>query len=202
MNYRVITLDLEGVLIPEIWKMVATRTGIEKLNLTTRDISDYSELMAIRLKVLKDNNLTIEDIQSVLVLLNPLEGAVDFLNTLRNQVEVIILSDTFVEFFSPLRKMLGYPTIFCNSLEIDKNGVIQNYNMRIENGKAHTVKALQSMRCRVAASGDSYNDLGMLQCADYAAWFRPPQSICKEHTSIPVFQDYKDLSNALLSAFH
>lgn len=196
----IITLDLEGVLIPEIWQLIAKKTNVSKLLLTTRDIPDYHELMTIRLQLLKDNNITMSDIQTILAEITPLNGAVEFLTTLRARVEVIILSDTFLEFFAPIRKLLGYPTILCNMLTIDDTERIQSYRLRVENGKYKSVKALQSINCRVAAVGDSYNDVSMLEAADYGAWYNPPESIAKEYTMFPIYHDYTSLADALLSS--
>lgn len=200
---KIITLDLEGVLIPEIWQLISKATQIPTLGLTTRDIADYDTLMNMRIKSLSQHNINLKDIQDILSSVRPLEGALIFLERLKEKVEVMLISDTFIEFFQPLRKSLGYPAIFCNSLEIDDNtNMIMLHKMRIKtkNGKKATVEALQSINCIVAAAGDSYNDLYMLQTADYGAWFRPPESIKTEYSTMPVFDDYDDLAEALLGA--
>lgn len=199
---NVIALDLEGVLIPEIWQLVAKKTNISDLALTTRDISDYDTLMSMRINTLITHKLTIKDIQEVIKTVEPLEGAIDFLSTLKKQVEVIILSDTFIEFFTPLRDKLQYPFILCNALNIDETGTIISHRTRLDNGKSRTVSALQSINCKVAASGDSYNDLEMLQQANYGAWFLPPSSIVEKYPNIPVFDDYSLLADALLNALN
>ena len=167
-------LDLEGVLLPEIWVKFAEKTGIEELKLTTRDIPDYDELMQARLKILADHNLKIHDIQKVIATLSPLDGAVDFLQWLKSEFQVIILSDTYYEFIGPLMKQLDYPTVFCHSLVIDENGIIADYKLRQTDQKTKAVKALQSLNFQVISAGDSYNDTGMLQQADGGILFCPP----------------------------
>lgn len=196
---RVACLDLEGVLIPEIWQAVAARTGIDELNLTTRDIPDYHELMRRRLAILDRENVTIQQIRSVIGTMEPLPGARAFLDALRERVQVVILSDTYVEFADPLMAQLGRPTLFCNSLSIDAAGRITDYHLRQENGKLHAVRALASLQLEVFAAGDSYNDLTMILEADRGAFFRPPASIVAENPSVPVYQDYDGL-HAFLTA--
>lgn len=196
---RVITLDLEGVILPEMWKRVAAQTGVEELGLTTRDIEDYNVLMEKRIAALKEHAITIDAILPIVSKAEPLEGAIDFFLALREQREVIIVSDTFVEFFDPFRIKLQYPVIFCNSLEIDANGIIQKHVLRQRDGKFHVVKRLQSLNFFVIAAGDSYNDLSMIQAADYGALFNPPQSIFNEYPQIPKFNTYTELQEALLS---
>jgi phosphoserine/homoserine phosphotransferase len=185
-------LDLEGVLIPEIWIAFAEKTGIEKLKLTTRDIPDYDELMQGRLKVLDENKLTIDDIQEVIKGIEPLPGAKEYLDMLREQFQIIILSDTFYEFAKPLMKQLGYPTLFCHSLIVNKNKRIVNYQLRIKDGKSKAVNALKDLNFQVIASGDSYNDTGMLKAAHRGIFFRPPDSITKEFPQFPVAHEYND----------
>lgn len=193
-------LDLEGVLVPEIWINVAEKTGIEKLKLTTRDIPDYDVLMKGRLKILKENNLKLKDIQNVITTLRPLEGASDFLNWLKSEFQVIILSDTFYEFAKPLMKQLDYPCLFCHSLEINSADEITNYHLRLNDQKTKSVKALQELKFKVIAAGDSYNDTGMLNQADAGILFKPPQNVIDEFPQFPVSNDYAELKNAFLQA--
>ncbi|MEK6794837.1 MAG: bifunctional phosphoserine phosphatase/homoserine phosphotransferase ThrH [Spirochaetota bacterium] len=192
----VICLDLEGVLVPEIWINVAAATGIEKLKLTTRDISDYDVLMKGRIGILKENKLTLADIQNVIARMGPLKGALAFLDRLRGLSQVIILSDTFVEFATPLMKMLGWPTIFCNHL-ITENGMITGYALRQNDGKKHAVEALRGIGFRVVASGDSYNDVSMLAAAHAGVFFRPPATIAAEYPQFPITENYDELYAAI-----
>jgi len=189
-------LDLEGVLLPEIWIKFAEKTGIEELKLTTRDIPDYDELMQGRLSILREKNLKIQDIQDVIATLSPLDGAVDFLNWLKSEFQVIILSDTFYQFAGPLMKQLAYPTLFCHNLIIDDKGVIVDYKLRQQDQKTKAVKALQSLNLKVISAGDSYNDIGMLQQADGGILFCPPQNVIDEFPQFPVaktYEEFKDL---------
>jgi phosphoserine/homoserine phosphotransferase len=186
-------LDLEGVLVPEIWINVAQKTGITELRLTTRDISDYDLLMKRRLAILDQHGLTLRDIQSVIATMAPLEGAGEFLSWLRERCQVVILSDTFSEFALPLMRQLAYPTIFCNRLEVDERGRIVNYHLRQPDQKRQSVIALKSLRFRVIAAGDSYNDTAMLAAADVGIFFRPPAAIIKEFPQFPVTQTYEEL---------
>ena len=189
---NIVCLDLEGVLIPEIWIEFAKKTGIEELKLTTRDISDYDVLMKKRIAILKENGLKLKDIQNVIAGMRPLEGAAEFAAAVRNETQLIILSDTFTQFAAPLMKQLNFPTIFCNELITDENGTVTDYRLRIKDGKRRSVQALQSVNFSVLAAGDSYNDLSMIQTADAGAFFRPPQSIAAENPNIPVFTEYKE----------
>ena len=191
-------LDLEGVLIPEIWIAFAEKTGIEQLRLTTRDIPDYDELMQGRLKILKDNNLKLIDIQNVIKTLSPLEGAIDFLGWLKSEFQVIILSDTFYQFVGPLMESLGYPTLFCHELTIDSEGSITGYRLRQKDGKTKAVSALKKLNFKVIAAGDSYNDTGMLQEADAGILFCPPNNVIKEFPQFPVSQNYEEFKNTFL----
>ena len=191
-------LDLEGVLLPEIWIAFAEKTGIEQLRLTTRDIPDYDELMQGRLKILKDNNLKLIDIQKVITRLSPLEGAIDFLDWLKSEFQVIILSDTFYQFVGPLMKSLGYPTLFCHELTIDSKGSITGYRLRQKDGKTKAVSALKKLNFKVIAVGDSYNDTGMLQEADAGILFCPPDNVIKEFPQFPVSRNYDEFKNTLL----
>ncbi len=191
-------LDLEGVLIPEIWIAFAEKTGIEQLRLTTRDIPDYDELMRGRLKILDDNNLKLPDIQKVIGTLKPMDGAYEFLNWLKSEFQVIILSDTFYQFAGPLMAQLDYPTLFCNSLEVSEDGRIVNYHLRQSDGKTKAVTAFQSLNFKVIASGDSYNDTGMLMKADAGVFFMPPESITQEFPQFKVTRNYSELKAAFV----
>ena len=190
---KICVADLEGVFLPEIWINVAIKTGIEELKLTTRDISDYDVLMTKRLSLLKENNLKIQDIKAVIATLEPLEGALDTLNWIRQESQIIILSDTFEEFAKPLMAKLNYPTLLCHNLTIDKAGNIIRYNIRIENQKKQAVKALRAMNYHVIAFGDSYNDIGMIKEADQGFFFRPPASVVTDFPDIQVTQTYGEL---------
>ncbi len=194
----VVCLDLEGVLVPEIWINVAKKTGIDELKLTTRDISDYDVLMKRRIGILDEHKLKLKDIQDVISTMQPLEGAENFLNSLREMTQVVILSDTFTQFASPLMKKLGWPTIFCNELLIDKTGRIADYSLRQKDGKKHAVKGFHSMGFKVIASGDSYNDLSMIREADGGVLFCPPDKIVKENPDLPVALDYKQLLGSIV----
>jgi phosphoserine/homoserine phosphotransferase len=194
----IICLDLEGVFTPEIWINVAEKTGIKELRLTTRDISDYNVLMKKRLAILDEHNLKIDDIQNVISGIQPLEGAVAFLDWLRAQMPVIIVSDTFVQFADPLLEKLGRPTLFCNTLSIDPNGRITDYQLRQQDGKRKVVMALKNLKYRVIAAGDSYNDMSMLQEAHRGLLFRPPENVIQEFPEFPVFNEYEDIKAAIL----
>ena len=191
-------LDLEGVLLPEIWIAFANKTGIEKLRLTTRDIADYDELMRGRLKILNENNLKLADIQDVIKTLSPLEGANKFLTWLKSEFQVIILSDTFYQFAEPLMGSLDYPTLFCNELIVDNEDQITGYQLRQKNGKSKAVKALKGLNFKVIAAGDSYNDTGMLKVADAGVLFCPPANVMEEFPQFPVTQNYEEFKNTLL----
>lgn len=188
-----VCLDLEGVLVPEIWINVALKTGIEELKITTREMPDYDKLMKQRLAILDRHNLTIDDIQDVIGKMGPLEGAVDFIGWLRDRCQVIILSDTFYQFAFPLMKQLGFPTLFCNQLVIDGAGRIANYQMRMQNQKKHSVAAFKSLNFFTMAAGDAYNDTAMLAEADAGFFFRPPDHLPKEFPQFPVTQTYGEL---------
>ena len=186
-------LDLEGVLIPEVWINVAERTGIEELKLTTRDIADYDELMTYRLKILDKHNLKLPDIQEVIATLTPLDGALECLNWLRERFQVIILSDTFYQFASPFMRQLGWPTLFCHYLEVDDDGTVSNYRLRMPDQKRASVEALRSVNFRTIATGDSYNDTTMLGAADAGILFCPPDNVVKEFPQFPVTRSYDEL---------
>lgn len=190
-------LDLEGVLVPEIWIAFAEETGIEELRLTTRDIPDYDVLMKKRINILKEHNLTLKDIQNTIAKIDPLPGAKEFLDELRSLCQVIILSDTFTQFAAPLMKKLGMPTIFCNELNIDSQGMICDFTMRQMNGKYHAIKALQSIGYKTIASGDSFNDLEMIKQSEAGFLFRPPKHIAEEYNQFPAFTEYAQLLDAV-----
>jgi phosphoserine/homoserine phosphotransferase len=194
---NVITLDLEGVLVPEIWINFAKLTKIDDLLLTTRDIPDYDVLMQKRLEILKEHNLKLDDIKTVIAKMSPMEGAKEFLDSLREKTQVVILSDTFTQFAGPLMKQLGWPTIFCNELIVEEDGTISGYKLRQKHGKKIAVQGFHSMGMKVFAAGDSYNDTGMLTEADAGFFFMPPESITKEFPQIPVTRNYQELGNYL-----
>jgi len=193
-------LDLEGVLVPEIWINVAHKTGIEELKLTTRDMPDYDALMKRRLAILDQHKLTIADIQEVIAKMGPLEGASDFVAWLRERCQVIILSDTFYQFAWPLMRQLGFPTLLCNQLEIDKNGKIVAHHMRMQNQKKHSVAAFKSLNFFTMAAGDAYNDTAMLAEADAGFFFRPPDHLPKEFPQFPVTRTYAELQGRFAQA--
>ena len=198
----IVCLDLEGVLVPEIWINVAQKTGIEALRLTTRDISDYDILMKGRLEILRKHKLTLADIQDVIATISPLDGAKDFLEDLRSQTQVLILSDTFTEFAQPLMKQLAWPTLWCNNLVIDADGMIEDYTLRIRNGKYHAIQALKSLNFRTFAAGDSYNDLSMIEEADAGCLFRAPDGILKSHPHLAQATTYKEFSSVIQAFLH
>lgn len=190
-------LDLEGVLVPEIWIAFAEETGIPELRLTTRNISDYDILMNKRLSILAEHNLGLAEIQRTIAKIDPLPGAKDFLDKLRRITQVIILSDTFTQFAAPLMEKLGMPTIFCNELVTAPDGRITGYRLRQSNGKFHAVKGLQSMGFDTIASGDSFNDLAMITASQAGFLFRAPEHIQAEHPDIPAFTEYDELLAAV-----
>lgn len=194
---HIICSDLEGVFVPEIWINVARNTGIDELRLTTRDISDYNILMRRRLEILHQNGLTIRDIRKVISSLRPLPGAKAFIDWLRSRSQLIIVSDTFIEFADPLIEQLGRPTLFCNSLVVDKAGNINNYNLRQKDGKRMVTEALQKLNYKVIAVGDSYNDISMLRKADLGILFKPPHNIIKEHSDLLTVKSFKDLKTII-----
>ena len=194
---HIVCADMEGIFTPEIWINVAAITGIEELRLTTRDISDYDVLMKKRLGILDENKLKLKDIQDVIATMEPLKGAREFLNWLRSKIQVIIVSDTYVEFAGPLIDKLGRPTLFCNTLTIDSDGMIADYNLRQNDGKQKVVKALQSLNYSVIAIGDSYNDITMLKAAEKAILFRPPDNVKEEFTELPTAFTYDDLKKQI-----
>ena len=190
-------LDLEGVLVPEIWIAFAKESGIPQLEKTTRDEPDYDKLMQGRLKILKEHGLGLKQIQETIAKIDPLPGAKEFLDELRSMTQVIIISDTFEQFAMPLMKKLGLPTIFCNTLETAPNGEITGYRMRVENSKYTTVKALQSIGYKTIASGDSYNDLGMIEASQAGFLFKSTEQIKADYPNLAAFEEYQDLLAAI-----
>lgn len=197
---KLICLDLEGVLVPEIWVAFAETSKIPELKKTTRDEPDYDKLMRWRLSVLKEHGLGLKEIQETIASIDPLPGAKEFLDELRSFAQVIIISDTFTEFAQPLMKKLGWPTIFCNSLVVAEDGEITDYKMRVENSKLTTVRALQSIGFETVASGDSYNDLGMILAGKSGFLFRTTEQIKADYPQIPALETYEELLNALKEA--
>ena len=195
-------LDLEGVLIPEIWIAFAEKTGIEGFNRTTRDEPNYDVLMNYRLNLLREHQLGINEIQSVIATLEPLEGAVDFVDWLRERFQVVILSDTFYEFASPLMKPLGYPTLLCHQLECAEDGSVLNYHLRQANPKRQSIVALKSLYYRTIAAGDSYNDTTMLSEADAGILFHAPENVTNEFPQFPSVRSYEELKLEFIKASH
>ncbi len=190
---NIFTLDLEGVLIPEIWVAVAEKTGIPELRRTTRDEPDYDKLMHYRMDILSKHNITLSDIQNVISTLDPLEGAKEFYGWLKSIAPVIILSDTFCQFANPIMKKLDYPTLFCHELLVDEKNMISGYKLRMQDQKKHSVEALKKINFNVIAAGDSYNDLSMLRAADSAVLFRPTEKFASDNSDLPVAYDYASL---------
>ena len=197
---NIVCLDLEGVLVPEIWIAFAEASGIPELKRTTRDEPDYDKLMTWRLGILKEHGLGLKEIQETIAKIDPLPGAKEFLDELRAMTQVIIISDTFVQFAGPLMKKLGWPTIFCKSLEVAESGEITGFRMRVENSKLTTVRALQSIGYDTIASGDSHNDLAMIQASKAGFLFRSTEQIKKDYPEIPAFERYEDLMEAIRKA--
>ena len=200
MDMNIVCLDLEGVLVPEIWIAFAEASGIPELKKTTREEPDYDKLMKYRLDILKEHGLGLKEIQETIEKIDPIPGAKEFLDELRSITQVIIISDTFSQFAGPLMKKLGYPTIFCNSLEVAENGEITGFKMRVENSKYTTVKALQSIGFQTIASGDSHNDLGMIQASKAGFLFKSTEQIKKDHPELPAYETYDELMAAIKSA--
>ena len=194
---EIVCLDLEGVLVPEIWIAFAEASGIPELKKTTRDEPDYAKLMKFRLDILKEHGLGLKEIQDTIAKIDPMPGAKEFLDELRSLTQVIIISDTFTQFAKPLMKKLGYPTIFCNTLEVADSGEITGFRMRIENSKYTTVKALQSIGYDTIASGDSYNDLGMIKASKAGFLFKSTDKIKADNPDLPAFETYDELLNAI-----
>lgn len=198
---NIVCLDLEGVLVPEIWIAFANASGIPELKKTTRDEPDYDKLMQYRLNILKEHNLGLKEIQETIAKIEPMEGAKEFLDKLREKTQVIILSDTFTQFATPLMKKLGWPTIFCNTLEVAENGDITGYRMRVEKSKYATVKAFQSVGYETIAAGDSYNDLGMIRASKAGFLFKSTEQIKTDNPDLPAFDTYEDLLAAIEKSF-
>ena len=197
---NIVCLDLEGVLVPEIWIAFAEETGIPELKRTTRDEPDYDKLMNYRIGILKEHGLGLKEIQETIAKINPMPGAKEFLDELRSMTQVIIISDTFTQFAAPLMKKLGWPTIFCNSLEVAEDGEITGYRMRVENSKYSTVKALQSIGFETIASGDSHNDLGMIKASKAGFLFKSTEQIKKDNPELPAYETYDELMEAIKKA--
>jgi phosphoserine / homoserine phosphotransferase len=195
---HIVCSDLEGVWVPEVWINVAKKTGIDALKLTTRDVKDYDELMHYRLKILDEKDLRLKDIQDVIGTIKPLDGAMDMINWIKSVSRLIVVSDTFVEFADPLIRQLEYPTLFCHSLKVDEQNRIIGYTLRQKDPKRQVVKALQSMNYDVIAFGDSYNDVSMLQQADKAFLYKPPQNVADDYPEFPVISDYSEMKKILL----
>jgi len=193
----IVCSDLEGVFVPEIWVNVSKQTGIEKLKLTTRDINDYNVLMKGRLEILQQHNLTLKDIQNVISKLKPLPGAIKFVDWVRTITQLIVVSDTFIEFADPLIKQLGRPTLLCHHLTTDSKGNITNYNLRQKDAKKMVVEALQNLNYKVIAIGDSYNDIAMLRKAEFGILFNPPVNVIEEHSDLLVVNTYGKLKEII-----
>ena len=193
-------LDVEGVLVPEIWINVAECTGVPELRRTTRDEPNYDRLMRDRIGILEAHGLKLRDIQAVIATMRPLEGAIEFLNWLRDRCQVILLSDTFDQFAAPLMRQLGYPTLFCNTLEVDSDNRVVGYQLRLRDQKRASVLALKGLNFRAVAAGDSYNDTSMLLAADVGIFFRPPESIVGQFPQFPVTRTYEELRAAFVQA--
>ena len=199
-NLNIVCLDLEGVLVPEIWIAFAEASGIPELKRTTRDEPDYNKLMKWRLAILKEHRLGLKEIQETIAKIDPIPGAKEFLDELRSLTQVIIISDTFTQFAAPLMKKLGMPTIFCNTLEVADNGEITGFRMRVEQSKLSTVKALQSVGFETIAAGDSYNDLGMIRASKAGFLFKSTDKIKADNPDLPAFEEYGDFLAAIKSA--
>lgn len=200
MDMNLVCLDLEGVLVPEIWIAFAEASGIPELKRTTRDEPDYDKLMKFRINILKEHGLGLQEIQATIAKIDPMPGAREFLDELRSITQVIIISDTFTQFAKPLMEKLGWPTIFCNTLEVADNGEITGFRMRCEQSKLSTVMALQSVGFETIASGDSHNDLGMIKASKAGFLFRSPDSIKKANPELQAFEEYNELLAAIKKA--
>jgi phosphoserine / homoserine phosphotransferase len=189
---EIVCLDLEGTLVPEIWIAFAEKTGIPQLRITTREEPDYDKLMNYRMDILREHHLTLKDIQDVIATIKPMDGALEFLNKVREITQVVILSDTFKEFASPLMRQLGWPTILCNSLKIDKDNMLTGITLRQTDGKRKAIEAFRSINYRTFAAGDSYNDLTMIHAADAGCLFRAPQKILEEEPDLKICNTYEE----------
>ncbi len=196
-DMNIVCLDMEGVLVPEIWIAFAEESGIPELKKTTRDEPDYDKLMRYRLDILKQHGLGLKEVQETIAKIEPMDGAKEFLDELRSLTQVIILSDTFTQFAGPLMKKLGMPTIFCNTLEVAEDGEITGFRMRVENSKLTTVKALQSIGFETIASGDSYNDLGMIKASKVGFLFKSTDKIKADYPELPAYETYDELLAAI-----
>jgi phosphoserine/homoserine phosphotransferase len=194
----VVCSDLEGVFVPEVWINVAEKTGIPELRLTTRDVPDYNVLMRSRIKILEEKGLRLKDIQEVIAQIRPLEGALEFIAWLKERTQLIVVSDTFIQFAEPLMKQLGRPTLFCHSLVIDEENRIVDYKLRQKDPKRKTIEALQGLQYQVIGMGDSYNDISMLQQSEVGILFQPPDNVVKDYPELPVVQDYEELKKILI----
>jgi phosphoserine/homoserine phosphotransferase len=195
----VVCSDLEGVFVPEVWINVAEKTGIPELRLTTRDVPDYNVLMRSRLRILEEKGLKLKNIQDVIAQIRPLEGALEFIDWLKERTQFIVVSDTFIQFAEPLMKQLGRPTLFCHSLVIDEGNRIVDYKLRQKDPKRKTIEALQGLQYQVIAMGDSYNDISMLKQAEVGILFRPPDNVIKDYPELPVVYDYEELKKILVN---
>ena len=199
---NIVCLDLEGVLVPEIWIAFSKASGIPELKRTTRDEPDYDKLMRWRLGILKEHGLGLKEIRQTIAAIDPMPGAREFLDALRRETQVIILSDTFTQFASPLMEKLGWPTIFCNTLEVAEDGTVTGFHMRAEKSKLVTVKALQSIGFDTIAAGDSYNDLAMIEASKAGFLFRSTEQIKRDHPELPAFEEYDELLSAIRGALN
>ena len=197
---NIVCLDMEGVLVPEIWIAFSEASGIPELKRTTRDEPDYDKLMKWRLGILKEHGLGLKDIQRTIATIDPMPGAKEFMDTLRSETQAIILSDTFTQFASPLMKKLGWPTLFCNELEVGADGMITGYRIRVPQSKLSTVKALQSVGFETIAAGDSFNDLGMIQASKAGFLFRSTEQIRRDHPELPACETYEELLSLIRQA--
>jgi len=193
----IVCSDLEGVFVPEVWINVAEKTGIKELRLTTRDVSDYDVLMKGRIKILAERGLTLKYIQDVIDTIQPLPGALDFIAWIKERSQLIVVSDTFIQFADPMMRKLGRPTLFCHSLVIDENNMIIDYKLRQKDPKRKTAEALQSLTFKVIGMGDSYNDISMLKQADVGILFRPPDNVIRDYPEFPVANDYETVKKIL-----
>ena len=198
---HIVCCDLEGVWVPEVWINVSKKTGIEELKLTTRDIRDYDELMHYRLEILDKHNLKLKDIQDVISTIRPLEGALEMINWIKSVTRLVVVSDTFTEFADPLIRQLDYPLLFCHSLEVNEDNRIIGYNLRQKDPKRQVIKALKSLNYTVIAFGDSYNDISMLQEADKAFLYKPPQNVINDFPDFPIASNYSEMRDLLEQMF-
>lgn len=197
---NIVCLDMEGVLVPEIWIAFSEVTGIPEFRRTTRDEPDYDKLMNFRIDLLKQHHLGLKEIQDTIAKIDPFDGAKEFLDELREMTQVVILSDTFVQFASPLMKKLGWPTLLCNTLEVADDGTITGFKMRVPDSKRTTIKAFHQAGCKTIASGDSFNDLGMIQESEFGYWFKSTEKLINDYPQYPAFETYEELLSAIKSS--